>query len=152
MPSTPAARPSYRVLRHQLLSKILELVLTPVDITVESELQVMSEPPRADLLLLRRHGKVWTAAQRKLQRLYQMEDEAMTQELTVDDVMAIGDKLRKQAIASASVKERLAGLAPEERLAGLAPEELERLQKQIESLLAQQSAEQPRHRKPTSKK
>ncbi|MBK8050539.1 MAG: hypothetical protein IPK16_27600 [Anaerolineales bacterium] len=54
------------MLRHQLLAKVLELVLKPVDITVESELQVMSEPPKADLLLLRRHGKAWSEAQRKL--------------------------------------------------------------------------------------
>ena len=48
---------SGRVLHHQLLGKVLEIVLTPVDITVESELQVMSEPPKADVLLLRRRGK-----------------------------------------------------------------------------------------------
>ena len=65
-PPPPVGRPNSRVLRHQLLAKVLELVLKPVDITVESELQVMSEPPKADLLLLRRHGKAWSEAQRKL--------------------------------------------------------------------------------------
>ena len=57
---------SGRVLHHQLLGKVLELLLTPVDITVESELRVMSEPPKADVLLLRRHGKQWSEAQRKV--------------------------------------------------------------------------------------
>ena len=41
-------------------------MLTPVDIVVESEIQVMSEPPKADVLLLRRWGKQWTEEQRKL--------------------------------------------------------------------------------------
>ena len=40
--------------------------MTPVDITVESEVQVMSEPPKADILLLRRQGKAWSEAQRQL--------------------------------------------------------------------------------------
>jgi hypothetical protein len=55
-----------RSLRHQLLARLLEIVLTPMDIAVESEVPVMSEPPRADVLLLRRRGKAWTAAQRDL--------------------------------------------------------------------------------------
>ena len=62
----PSEKHSARALRHQLLGKLLEIVLTPVDIIVESELQVMSEPPKADVLLLRRHGKQWSEAQRKL--------------------------------------------------------------------------------------
>ena len=55
-----------RSLRHQLLARLLEIVLTPMDIAVESEVPVMSEPPRADVLLLRRRGKAWTTAQRDL--------------------------------------------------------------------------------------
>ena len=79
----------------------------------------------------------------------------MNRAMTVDDVMKIGDDLRKQAIASASPEERLAGkapeerlagMAPEERLAGMAPEELVILMEQIKALLAKQSASQPRHR------
>ncbi|MFN3332510.1 MAG: hypothetical protein ACK47M_08370, partial [Caldilinea sp.] len=53
-------------LRHQLLAKLLEIVLTPVDVIVESELQVMRDAPRADVLLLRRRGRQWTEAQRQL--------------------------------------------------------------------------------------
>jgi hypothetical protein len=262
----PAAhkRPSFRSLRHQLLARLLEIALTPVDINVESEIRVMSEPPMADILLLRRRGRQWSHEQRKLlpdgirdrhahhhlleckfseavneaalqqalsydyfyrqtqqikaaelqtyvvgaqtprvallnrfgyhgtdlpgvyvssqpllekivmlvinelrnepqnellrlfasrqqvrrqtienvmqkqladwpeqfwsivfglQRVYQLENITMQQEITVDDVMEIGAELRRLAIASASPKERLAGLAPEDRLAGLAPED-----------------------------
>ena len=278
---------NFRVLRHRLLGKLLELVLTPVDITVESELQVMSEPPKADVLLLRRHGRQWSKEQRSLlpdgirdrqarhhlleckfseslnedaleqalcyghfyrqtqhlkaaelqiyvvsaktpqaaflnkwgyqpaeqpgvyvtgllmmqkvvllvlnelrdepqneflrlfasrklvrkqtinhvlqqpaadwsgpvlavvfglQRLYELEEEAMNREMTVEDVMKIGNDLRRQAIASASPEERLAGLAPEERLAGLAPEEMVALMEQIQALLGKQSASKPHHR------
>ena len=60
------ARQRFRSLRHQLLGKLLEIVLTPVEITVETELQVMSEPPKADVLLLRRRGRQWSEAQRRL--------------------------------------------------------------------------------------
>ena len=51
---------------HRLLGKHLELLLTPVGITVQTEPQVMSEPPKVDILLLRREGTVWTPAQASL--------------------------------------------------------------------------------------
>ena len=47
----------------------------------------------------------------------------MNSEVTVESLLALGEEMRKQVVASASVEERLAGLEPEERLAGLAPEE-----------------------------
>ena len=85
-----------------------------------------------------------------LQRVYQMEESTVKQELTVEDVIEIGAELRRRAIASATPAERLAGLAPEERLAGLAPEEMEELLKQIKLLLAaragRQADDKPRHR------
>jgi hypothetical protein len=96
-----------------------------------------------------------------LQRLYQLEEEAMNREMTVEDVMKIGNDLRKQAIASASLEERLAGLAPEERLAGLAPEErlaglapeeMVALLEQIEALLGgKRSIDKPHHRTSSDK-
>ncbi len=49
---------------HRLLGKLLEETLTPVGITVYTEFPLMSEPPEADILLLRRSGSAWTAAQR----------------------------------------------------------------------------------------
>lgn len=80
----------------------------------------------------------------------------MKRELTVEDVMEIGNKIRKQAIASASPAERLAGLAPEDRLAGLAPEdrlagmtpeEMATLMEQIEALLSKHPLKKTRHRR-----
>lgn len=55
-----------QTLWHRLLGKWLELLLTHVDITVYTEPQVMSEPPKVDILLLRRHSPVWTTAQMRL--------------------------------------------------------------------------------------
>ena len=55
-----------QTLWHRLLGKWLELLLTHVDITVYTEPQVMSEPPKVDILLLRRHSPVWTTAQMHL--------------------------------------------------------------------------------------
>ncbi len=51
---------------HQLLGKLLELTLTPVDIQVETEVQITAQPPKADILLLRRKTPRWTEAQRAL--------------------------------------------------------------------------------------
>lgn len=108
-----------------------------------------------------------------LQRVYHMEGKTMSREMTVEDVMQIGEELRRQAIASATLKElskelrrqivaaapieerlaglapeeRLTGLAPEERLAGLAPEEMARLLAQIETQLAGQANVKPQQRK-----
>jgi len=48
---------------HRLLGKLLELLLTPVGITVQVDFPLMSEPPRADILLLRRLTRYWTEAQ-----------------------------------------------------------------------------------------
>ena len=54
---------STRTLWHRLLGKELELALTPVGVTVLTEVQVSSNPPKADILLLRRHAGAWTAEQ-----------------------------------------------------------------------------------------
>ena len=51
---------------HQLLGALLEMALTPVDIQVETEVQVTAEPPKIDILLLRRKTARWTAEQRAL--------------------------------------------------------------------------------------
>lgn len=93
-----------------------------------------------------------------LQKLYKVEGTDMHKEWTVDEVLAIGEEMRKQVIASAAPEERLlglspearrqvvanaapeerlAGLEPEERLAGLAPAELEILLQQLQTYLGQ---------------
>ena len=56
-----------KVLWHRLLGKLLEELLSPVDISVQMEVPVMSEPPKTDILLLRRQTEDWTPAQ--LERL-----------------------------------------------------------------------------------
>ena len=46
---------------HRLLGKLLEELLTPVGIDVSTELQVMTDPPETDILLLRRENAKWSA-------------------------------------------------------------------------------------------
>lgn len=53
-----------KTLWHRLLGKWLELLLTRVDIAVYTEPQIMSEPPKVDILLLRRNSPTWTPVQR----------------------------------------------------------------------------------------
>ncbi len=49
---------------HRLLGALLEELLTPVGITVMTGFPIMSNPPEADILLLRREGGTqWTAEQ-----------------------------------------------------------------------------------------
>jgi len=49
---------------HRLLARLLEIVLSEVEIDVQPNVSVMTEPPEADILLLRRKTPQWTAAQR----------------------------------------------------------------------------------------
>jgi hypothetical protein len=50
---------------HRLLGALLDAVLSPVGISVETDIAVTAEPPRADLLLLRREQPHWNEAQRQ---------------------------------------------------------------------------------------
>jgi hypothetical protein len=47
----------------RLLAELLEIVLSPVDIEVEPDVNIMTAPLEADILLLRRKTPQWTAAQ-----------------------------------------------------------------------------------------
>jgi hypothetical protein len=49
---------------HQIFAHSLKLALTPVNIDVLSEVEVMARPPRADILLLRSKAERWTQRQR----------------------------------------------------------------------------------------
>jgi hypothetical protein len=49
---------------HRLLARLLELILSPLDIEVQHDVSVMAEPPEADILLLKRKTGHWTEAQR----------------------------------------------------------------------------------------
>ncbi|SLM28394.1 conserved hypothetical protein [Desulfamplus magnetovallimortis] len=51
---------------HRLLGKMLEELLTPVDIAVMTDFSIMSEPPEADILLLRRNLPNWSEEQKSL--------------------------------------------------------------------------------------
>ncbi len=83
--------------------------------------------------------QIWTVIY-ALQKAYELEGVDMNKEITVESLLEMGEEMRKQAVASASLEERLAGLGPEERLAGLGPEELRMLMKQIEVYLRKQQA------------
>jgi len=52
---------------HQLLGKLLEELLVPVGVKVLTDVSVMSEPPKTDILLLRKEHRRWIKAQ--LERL-----------------------------------------------------------------------------------
>ena len=49
---------------HRLFAGLLEELLTPVNITVQTEIPLLSNPPVADIVLLRREGDHWSEAQR----------------------------------------------------------------------------------------
>ena len=53
-----------RVQYHQLLGLGMQLNLAAVHVNVTTELSVLTESPRVDILLLRREGAAWTDAQR----------------------------------------------------------------------------------------
>jgi len=46
---------------HELVAKMLEELLTPVGIEVYTEFPVMADPPKADILLLRKDEPGWTS-------------------------------------------------------------------------------------------
>jgi len=52
-----------KTLWHRILGRILKLLLTPLGITVLTDVKVMTEPPEADILLLRRESDSWTPKQ-----------------------------------------------------------------------------------------
>jgi hypothetical protein len=49
---------------HLLFSKLFEELLPPVGISVQHNVKIMSQPPEADILLLKRERK-WTKTQRE---------------------------------------------------------------------------------------
>ena len=90
--TVPSTQPAQPTRWHQLLGKLLELLLTEQGIIVQTEVQVMSEPPKADILLLRRERKAWAKEQRALlpdgvresQARHILLEFKYTQSLTVD--------------------------------------------------------------------
>jgi hypothetical protein len=51
---------------HRLFGTLLEHLLTPTGISVQCDIKVMTNPPEADILLIRRKTPRWTKQQRKL--------------------------------------------------------------------------------------
>ena len=49
---------------HQVLGALCLLSLAPVQISVHMDVDLLGKPPKADILLLRREGEAWNAAQR----------------------------------------------------------------------------------------
>ena len=50
---------------HRIFGQMLEGLLCPLNLEVYTELPVMSFPPEADVVIIRRHEKTWTDTQRK---------------------------------------------------------------------------------------
>jgi len=55
---------STKIRWHQLLGSLLKELLTPIDITVLTDVPVLSEPPEADILLLKTNHNKWTQEQK----------------------------------------------------------------------------------------
>ncbi|EDN71292.1 hypothetical protein BGP_0818 [Beggiatoa sp. PS] len=56
-----------KTLWHQILGRIFEFLLADLEITILTDVKVMTHPPEADILLLRREHDYWTTEQ--LERL-----------------------------------------------------------------------------------
>jgi hypothetical protein len=54
-----------KTLWHQILGRIFEFLLPPFGITVSTNVDVMANPPKADILLLKRVNQNWTEEQLK---------------------------------------------------------------------------------------
>ena len=54
-----------KTLWHQILGRIFTDLLTPLKITVSTDVKVMIKAPEADIVLLRREHRFWTKAQRE---------------------------------------------------------------------------------------
>ena len=48
---------------HQLLAELFRLMLSSLDVEVQAEVNVLTKPPRADILLIRRKTAQWTKEQ-----------------------------------------------------------------------------------------
>lgn len=49
---------------HRLLGALLTYILTSVNISVQTDVPIMTDPPEVDILLLRRYDRQWTQDQR----------------------------------------------------------------------------------------
>ncbi|MCP4352486.1 MAG: hypothetical protein GY795_44070 [Desulfobacterales bacterium] len=63
MKKRPKTKKATKTRWHRLLGKLLEELLVPVGISVYTDFSVMSEPPKTDILLLRREKTGWSQEQ-----------------------------------------------------------------------------------------
>ena len=56
---------SEKTLWHKILGRIFNYLLTPLKITVSTDVKVMIKAPEADIVLLRREDRFWTTEQRE---------------------------------------------------------------------------------------
>ncbi len=48
---------------HQLFGFLLQELLTPVGLTIQTELPVSTDPPKIDIIIIKRESEAWTEAQ-----------------------------------------------------------------------------------------
>jgi hypothetical protein len=125
---TVQEQPGVYVSTLPLLRRVVLLVLNELRDEPHNEyLRLFASRQRVRQSALRRLDPAATSAiwavVFALQKAYALEGAEMNAEITIDSLLAMGEEMRKQVVASASVAERLAGLEPAERLAGLEPAE-----------------------------
>lgn len=125
---TVQEHPGVYVSRTPLLNRVVLLVLNELRDAPHNEyVRLFASRQRVRQAALNRldhaaSAAIW-AVIFALQKAYELEGAGMSSEVTLESLLVLGEEMRKQVVASASVEERLAGLEPEERLAGLEPEE-----------------------------
>ena len=161
---TISEHPGVYVSTLPLLSKVILLVLNELrDLPHNEYLRLFASQQRVRRDALNhldrlRMTSVW-AVVFALQKAYELEGVAMTEEITLERLLEMGEEMRKKVVESAPPAERLAGLDAETRLAGLKPaervaglepaervagltaEELRRLMKQIALFLGEQQSD-----------
>ena len=53
-----------RIEWHRLFAALLHYLLTPVEIEVHHDIELLNDPPEADLILLRMSGETWSEEQK----------------------------------------------------------------------------------------
>ncbi len=90
-----------KTLWHRILGRILKFLLTPLGITVLTDVSVMTEPPEADILLLRRERGSWTPEQ--FERLPDGIRESTARHILIE--FKATESLSKEALIQAAVYE-----------------------------------------------
>lgn len=108
---------------HQIFSGSLLESLTPVEITIHIEVDLLGESPKADILLLRREGEAWNEAQRarlpdgvrdnaaghvlvEFKYTESVNPKALAQAIAYDYFSRQGQKLREEQVQTVIVSAR----------------------------------------------